>query len=462
MPSQIIEGVTLLSTPVPTSWHVGFGRVEITPPAGVWLAGFGGRTRPADGVHDPLYATAAVFANDAGEYSCLISCDVLSIDAPDAEALQTRVHEATGIPSHNVLIHATHTHAGPHTSSMRGFGLRDQDYVAHLFDQVVKAATLAHADRKPARVTLDTVEVPFGINRRELKDGHIIIGENPAGAYDPRVLAIGVWPLAEPLRGPVGIVLWTAVHPVAYGGSNYLFGRDFPHFAITELEAAFPDVTCLYLTGPCGDINPRGMGAKDRFATARAHGVDLARAVLRVLASPSELAPGTLESVWSSVDVPLDPLPPKAQLEGWLRIAERETNSAEAVDAELHRHTHFRLQWLHDALAAHDPTAPGTKESASLRAKLHGLRFGEFWLIGMPFEVFVEYQAVVDQARGRQDSLIVGYAGGNFGYLPTRAAFDEGGYEVDRAWQLYTLQRFSRESPATVASALTALCRLMA
>ena len=45
------------ATPAPVGgWRVGVAREKITPPAGVWMTGYGSRDRPAEGTGQDLWA----------------------------------------------------------------------------------------------------------------------------------------------------------------------------------------------------------------------------------------------------------------------------------------------------------------------------------------------------------------------------------------------------------------------
>ncbi len=430
-------------------WQAGVARVDVTPPIGVWLCGFGGRKRPAEGIHDPLHITAAVFER-GGVTVAVVSCDVLSIDAVDVARVRSAIAQKTEIPPQNILIHATHTHAGPITSSMRGFGPRDAAYESIFFRQIATAVELAHGRLEPIRLTFGTADASVGINRREGEPGSIVLGENPDGPVDNRTAVLAAWPLATEVTQPRFLVVWAAVHPVLFGADNYLYGRDFPHFAITRLETAFPGTPCLYLTGACGDVNPLGMRSADRFDTARRHGERLAGAALEALAAGRELEKGPIGAVQHWMDVPYEAVPPLNEVRALLQAWEAEVPVASPGGEETRRTTDHRLHWAHDALKALEGRDPDAPLPLSIPTELQVVRLGELTFTAMPFEVFTEYQWMVDAAAQGYESLVVGYANGNYGYLPTRAAFDEGGYEVDRAWWFYTLSQMSKEAPATV------------
>ena len=69
-------------------------------------------------------------------------------------------------------------------------------------------------------------------------------------------------------------------------------------------------------------------------------------------------------------------------------------------------------------------------------AELFALRLGYVTLLGVSAEVFSEF---ADWLRGgtTERVYVVGYANGDMGYLPTQAAYAEGGYEVEVAHLFY-------------------------
>lgn len=45
----------------------GCAKVNITPPVGSWLSGYGGRDKPSDGIVDELFARALVLDNGSND-----------------------------------------------------------------------------------------------------------------------------------------------------------------------------------------------------------------------------------------------------------------------------------------------------------------------------------------------------------------------------------------------------------
>lgn len=437
-----------------TGWQAGLARLDITPPLHAWLAGFGGRTKGAQGVHDPLHVTALALASGRSQ-AIILSCDLLSLDAEDAQRARNLIAEETGVPTSHILVHTTHTHSGPLTSKMRGFGWRDQAYDSILMRKIVSTAALATQCRQPVRLTYATAHAPIGVNRRMRVRDSVVIGENPEGPVDSRAAVLGIWPIDPASEQPIGLVLWAAVHPVMFGSSNYLVGRDFPGYAIDYLERTFPGSICLYLTGTAGDVNPLGMREDDRFGMAKRHGGVLAGAAMQALFCGQAVEPAPLVGVVHNVRVPLKPLPPIETLRQEKEALE--LGFRQRPDGALLASLSGSLAWVNEALASLEgaPAAPAYRDA--FEAELQCLLLGDLALTALPFEVFTAYGTAAAESAPGTESLVVGYANGDYGYLPTSEAFAEGGYEVAGSYRYYSLQELSPEAPAHVLAAIEEL-----
>jgi hypothetical protein len=67
------------------------------------------------------------------------------------------------------------------------------------------------------------------------------------------------------------------------------------------------------------------------------------------------------------------------------------------------------------------------------------LRAGSVAVVGIAGEPFVETGLAIKRASPAPHTIIAGYTNGCGGYLPPRAAYPEGGYEVDEAYRWYRL-----------------------
>ena len=92
----------------------GVARVDITPPIGVWLSGFGNRYAPADGIRDPLYSTALLLESD-GRKAAIVGNDIIGVDVELMPRIRELTEAWTGIDADHLLVNASHTHCGPAT-----------------------------------------------------------------------------------------------------------------------------------------------------------------------------------------------------------------------------------------------------------------------------------------------------------------------------------------------------------
>ncbi|MDP7130087.1 MAG: neutral/alkaline non-lysosomal ceramidase N-terminal domain-containing protein [Planctomycetota bacterium] len=143
-------------------------RVDITPPIGLWMTGFGAREVPSSGIHDPLYAKALVIESQ-GNRGVLVCLDIIQ-PSPDIIAqVRFGVEQTTGIPAESLFINSTHTHSGPATCRFNGMGVYDGAYCEQLSKKIVTAVRLACSDLSPATLQFGTAPVTIGANRRLLR-----------------------------------------------------------------------------------------------------------------------------------------------------------------------------------------------------------------------------------------------------------------------------------------------------
>src|SRR5689334_6336251 len=99
--------------PKAPSWQAGMAKVVITPTHPMWMSGYGGRTKPAEGkVHD-LWAKALVLQDAGGRRCMLLTTDLVGIDRQLAEEVCAGITKKTGIKRNAIMLSVSHTHCGP-------------------------------------------------------------------------------------------------------------------------------------------------------------------------------------------------------------------------------------------------------------------------------------------------------------------------------------------------------------
>jgi hypothetical protein len=343
------------------------------------------------------------------------------------------VSRSTDVPANNVVVCCSHTHYGPMTDPSRGGeGPQLQPYMANLVHVLAGAVAMARANTVPCVLGWGQGEVRIGINRRErTPSGEIILGQNPAGPADPRVAVLRI----DGADGrPLAAVLNYACHPVSLSWRCTHISADFPGTARRLVEDQ-TGARCLFLQGAAGNINPLLMDW-DWTHLARL-GLPLGAEAVRVywgIAPSAEAAGGGLDVARLRRDLP--PLLPPSVEEGQRLVAsleEQRTRLLDSGDTGSLWWTELRLERARrglDALQGGTPAPPVPAELAALRL---GRTIG---LVTAPGEIFTEIgQSIV--ARSPFDhTLYAGYTDGTIGYVPTRSAYPEGGYEVTHACQV--------------------------
>ncbi|KPK98260.1 MAG: hypothetical protein AMK75_07090 [Planctomycetes bacterium SM23_65] len=168
---------------------VGHARRDITPPVGTWMMGYAARTKPCEGVHDPIFANA-VAVSDAENTVVIIALDVSSLDAEVVARIRDGLSNAAGIAAEDVIINTSHTHSGPATAK-RTYAPRSDEYLPDFIEKSVDAAGGALKDLKPATFSVGAAPLDIGCNRREeTPGGKIKLGVNPTA---PRLAEVTVW-----------------------------------------------------------------------------------------------------------------------------------------------------------------------------------------------------------------------------------------------------------------------------
>lgn len=388
--------------------RAGVAVVEITPPAGLAMAGFAARTRPAEGAHDALTVRALVIEDTA-----VLIADVIGIDADMSARIRARVPLAGDA----LVIAALHTHGGPVSMAGRVGPDADRAYLSRLEAACVAALETAWRSRVAATLA-------FGLA------AGVDVGRNRRHAGGPVDKAIPVLEVRGPDGAAMAILISYACHPVVLDATNLLWTADYPHFVRQAVEEARPGAVCLFFTGCTGDVNT-GHTAKasvslasnpDRsFAAAELIGRRIAAAVRDTVCEPV----AGKEVDFGARMVPLD-------------LERREIGCSQDLVA-------CWQKALETADAAHRPVFETWIEWARTRmtvpleplaARVTVLRWGEVLLIALPGEIFAQ-TALEIRGSGADRAFIVSYADDNPGYIPPRDEYVHGGYEVEEAHRYY-------------------------
>jgi hypothetical protein len=423
--------------------YAGASQVAISPAVGVALAGFAGREQPSTAVDDDLTATALYLASEESgtpHEVAIISCDLLGIGAELSRKVRARIEAVSGIAAQRALVCCTHTHYGPtgtlddwgpDSSELWGAGPQHDRFLTDYFDALVgaiaSAVLTAKQHAKRCRIGFGVGQAPIGINRRERRaDGEVVIGQNPAGAYDPSVAVVRV----DGADGsPIATLVNFACHAVSLSGTYRHITADFPGVARRAIKDAVGG-ECLIIQGAAGDINPVCMTPDTAIPAAL--GAQLAEAALASHAEIAPTDPGDGSPKLASTTLPLSPLLPHSVGEGQRRIDALEAQLAR-LETDPQRDI-SELRWTRNRLRSAKAAVEHLRGDVSLPdlpAEVSAVRIApEIGLVTSPTEPFMELSQAIRASSPFPLTLVAGYTNGMVGYLPTAAAYAEGGYEV--------------------------------
>jgi hypothetical protein len=253
--------------------RAGVARVDLTPPLELHapLGGYGERmNRPAEGVHDRVFAKALVLADGKRKFA-LVTADIVGFPPPVKPALVERLADA-GWTKDLLMLLASHSHTSiemnainpANTFQIPQIGIhspRVYEFVMERLAQVVR-----DAERQLVPVSIGTSSIQIEGWNRNRRGGSVIDKELTVTRVDTRD--------GKPLAA---LVNFTA-HPTFMSGEDMQFSGDWPGQLQRTLESLIGEgVTALYFNGAEGDQSPvaRPDSGPSRWERAERYGRDL-------------------------------------------------------------------------------------------------------------------------------------------------------------------------------------------
>jgi hypothetical protein len=234
--------------------RAGAAQVEITPPVGYAMWGYGSRhDQPSEGIMDALHARALVLSAGA-EKIALVSLDLgRAPPRQSTAAIRAKVKDA-GIE--HIFLCASHTHHGP-VLELDDWPDPKKPYLRELEQKLADLILEANKALRPARLGVASKEVPFSRNRHSKRD------DKPV---DREFLVLRV----ETTDGrPIAHAVNFAAHPTMTNEKVRKFSADYPGAlaALVEKETGVP---CLFLQGAAGDLStsPGENAGPEKFGQA--------------------------------------------------------------------------------------------------------------------------------------------------------------------------------------------------
>lgn len=399
----------------------GVWKTNITPPVGIPTAGSFDDIR-AQEIMDELYAGAIVI-DDGGREIAIVSADVCAIPDDVFKDIIERIEKNCGIAKDNIIIAATHTHTGPKLGDVFvGVGEIWENYVEYFREGIVTAVYMAKKRKQPVKIGAGKGKNGrFTFNRRLKKpDGPIIMNWTDktflqdcteSGPVDPEVTFIV---FEDSNSKPVAFIINYACHNNAMCAP--VISADWSGYMARVLSKVYGEETvALFIPGACGNVN--WLNYRD---LNQGNGPGLVKKIGTSLT-------GTVLENMSDVEYPeitgFDVLHKK------ILISDRPF-----CDYDIKEDITFGTNKAVEKIFAHyrsEREFGQGKELPVNEIDIHVLKIGEdIAIITNPGELFTEYGLAIKAKSPFKYTLISELTNGYAGYICTRKAFDEGGYEV--------------------------------
>lgn len=395
------------------NFQVGFGEADTTLSEPAHLAGYY-YERKSTGIHDRLYARSmAVSDGDRRVALCVVDL----VDLPDSTVAATRrlVQEHCGLAPEELLLSCIHTHTAPDPEI-------EKAYMAALPEKLLDSVRVALADLtsrevKVARGEESTLQF---IRRYRMKDGSVRTNPGvlnpdvlePLGTVDPELQVL----LALDGDRARGGLVHFALHCDTVGGTE--ISADWPYYARRRLQEKLgKDLTLLTPIGPAGDVNHWNVFedvSLRGFAETERIGNGVGQAAAEALDRVEPVRAGPVRSLRKVLEIGLR-VPSDQELAEARRIMSQP--APDGVDFTMDRVEALRRVRV-------------VEMGPSVKLEIAALTFGNVALVGIPAEYFTDLGRDIKSRSPFDYTLVVTLANGNIGYVGTKRAYEEGGYET--------------------------------
>jgi hypothetical protein len=380
--------MALLSLPLAAApFRAAAAKADITPDSPQWLMGY--NARKSTGVRDHIFHRV-VAMEAGGQAFYLVASDPCLFSPAVYDDAARELERDLGIPRSHFWWSVTHSHAAPEVGPPgvykallgRSDHEFDRDYEKFARNALISAVKEAKSKLEPAKIAFGTGHSNANINRRAKDpEGRVSLGLNPDGPVDRQ---IGLIRLERPDGSLIALVANYAIHGTVMSGANLQVSGDAPGVVSAYVEQKL-GAPVLFVNGAAGNLAP----IYSVYADARSGHLTEFNVLLgdRILSAFREMGAAT-------GDVAL--------------------TAAEKVVATPNRDG---LEWP-DEVAQYRGQIP-----------VRFLKINDTAIWAAPVELFCEISNAVREHSPFSKTFYFGYTNGWMGYLPTAAAFAEGGYE---------------------------------
>lgn len=396
--------------------------IDVTPPVGFMMAY--DRVRRVDELG---LRCRGIVLSGAGQPIVLCAVDWIGIGNQSHDAFRERIAEAAGTVPQRVAVHTLHQHDAPRSdfgaesllnqAGVSNLGAHDGTFARHSIDRLAIAVKESLVKTTPiTHAGFGTATVKDVASNRRIHDesGKVVatrytatadpaIRALPDGKIDAELSALSFWNQDQ----PVAVLTYYACHPQSY----YRMGvpsPDFPGIARFIRGQAMPETLHVHFNGAGGNVgagkyNDGSHSNRLRLAGRVADGMHEAFDDTKKFTVNSNNIQWTI----APVDLPVAAHLDREELLGTLA----------KWDGVTYWGAPDKLAWVLRCESGH-------------AIDLACLSVGDVRILHMPGELFVEYQLAAKAMRPDLHVAMAGYGDYGPGYIGTKEAYEQGGYET--------------------------------
>jgi hypothetical protein len=437
----------------------GFGKVCITPKIGTRLIGQPEQLE-SNGKYTDLYARS-LYLKSAENEVIITSCDLLFFPKSVADFIREEIFKRTSVKVENIIIHTTHTHAGPSVTTLFGEDNVDSEVSKKIYEGIIASGVASFKKRREGFISVGRdYRYDLAFNRRYImKDGSVELhphkdDPNILQAEGPSDPEINILFIRDKSKCPVGALASFSCHLTSLERDNRKFSADFPAFAEKNLMKYFKneDFILIYLNGPCGNICQVNVENRGTIEAGIEHtkkmGKMFSESVLKALLGAEALGESIpIKTKYREIHIPIRHIS-----EEMIVRAKNTVKKYQGKNLWLKKVSNYGIESYKERSVISANKFLETKfwKNAAAREllKLHNnykndnheivpltiISIGEILIATTPAELFIEFSLELkEKFKNRYKCVfIVELVNGWIGYVPTKKAFQPavGGYEV--------------------------------
>lgn len=418
-------------------FRVGYARVDITPEKSVPLGGFGNTSkRMSTNILRRIYMTAVAIADENDNLAILVAVDLKESD----KLMEARsvVSLQLGIPTANILVNASHSHAAPDVAN--GSEPNILEYIEQISVDFYDVCLEAVADLKPAELAIGSVETE-GLNfvkhyQYTTADGTVeYFGDNFGTAvYDETTThtteidqTMHVIQITREGAKDIVMTNWRA-HPLLDGSSSKTNLSSDYIGAFREAMELRMDCNFVFFQGAAGNNNSTTRLASERRTTDTAeYGNLLADYALDCLANNMKsVESGEIQirntMLEAEVNHDTDSLYYAALTVQSVWTSTNSTTEAKAVGAPYG----IRSPYMANAIVTRYNMA------ATLTSEMCAIAIGDsVAFAASPNELYDSLSVMLEEQSPYEMTMYLGYCNKYTGYIPSAYGFEYTSYESD-------------------------------